>query len=216
MARMNKNAIADAPYPRLAALVAHRRVDVLCAKGGVAPAGVGVTVRFNQDEAPADIWATAFYGPASTRLAADAKLVVGTTPLGPWAIQPHGWRKDFSSEKADFLARTGLSDDRIEQVRLDHWRALQARMPALPLSGLVLLSMLERTRLESCVIHGMTFYADATTPLRDARWHGDVHDLHLSALWLRQLLRADDRFQFVGDIDACVEATRARIAAAVR
>jgi hypothetical protein len=207
---------ATTAYPRLASLVAGRRVDVLCAKGSAAPRDAGLLVRFNADEAPADIWATAFFGEIGAALARSARVIVGTTPPGRWEIQPHGWHKDFSTEKADYMARAGLSDDRIEQVDAAHWRALQARMPALPMSGLVLLSMLEKTPLERCVIHGMTFYASATTPLRDARWHGDVHDLSLAALWLRQLLRADPRFEFDGDIDACVEATQARIADARR
>ena len=210
------NHAADDIYPRLTALVTGRRVDMLCAKGAAAPRGVDLTMRFNQDEAPADIWATAFYRPFSATLAAGARLILGTVPEGRRDIQPHGWHKDFSAERAEFMARARLSNDRIEQVGVEHWRSLQARMPALPMSGLVALSMLERTGVVRCVIHGMTFYADAPTPLRDGRWYGDVHDLHLAALWLRQLLRADRRFEFVGDIDACVEATRARITAGAR
>ena len=201
-------------YPRLAGLVAGRRVDMLCRKDGPIPHEPDLVVRFNHDEAPADIWATAFFGVPSVTLSRGARLIVGTVPDCRWEVHPHGWPKDFSAEKVDYLARGGIPAERVEQVDFEHWRSLIDELPAVPLSGLVFLSMLRRTRVDRCVIHDMDFYSTATTPLRSGRWHGDVHDLHFAALWVRRLLRDDRRFEFVGDIDACVDAAQARIAAA--
>lgn len=202
----------DDTYPRLATLVAGRRVDVLCRKDEPAPQAHGLVVRFNHDETPADIWATAFFGTPSATLAAGSRLVIGTVPGTIEKILPHGWTKDFPAEKALYLDRGGISLDRIEQVEVEHWRALRDDVPALPLTGIVFLSMLKRTRFERCVIHGMDFYSNATTPLRWGRWHGEVHDLHLAAIWVQRLLETDPRFEFIGDIQECIAATSARIA----
>jgi hypothetical protein len=202
----------DDTYPRLATLVAGRRVDVLCRKDKPTPQVHDVVVRFNHDEAPADIWATAFFGTPSATLAASAQLVIGTVPETTEEISPHGWTKNFAAEKALYLATGEISLDRIEQIEVGHWRALRDDVPALPLTGIVFLSMLKRTRFDRCVIHGMDFYSDAATPLRWGRWHGDVHDLHLAAIWVQRLLDSDPRFEFIGDIQQCIAATSARIA----
>jgi hypothetical protein len=202
------------PYPLLEALVSGRTVHVFAKKHDRrgAPAGV-LTARFNEDDIPADIWATAFAQPPSPVLAASARLIVGTVPDGTESIPEVDLVKDFTAQRRDFLHRAGHPLPPIEQAESGHWRTIREAAPAIPLSGIVLMGMLTTTSVAACVVHGMDFYAGLRTPMHRGRWFGYVHDLLMAAGWTRALAAADPRFVFPGtDLDACVAEVGGRMA----
>ncbi|SDY21122.1 hypothetical protein SAMN05421755_101155 [Nitrosomonas sp. Nm33] len=105
------------------------------------------------------LWATAFWGEPSAALASSARLVLGTVPDSTEQVPERGWTKDFAADRAAYLAAAQVPEERVESVATEHWRELRAAMPAIPLSGLVAVAMLERSSLATCEVHGMTLYA---------------------------------------------------------
>ena len=200
-------------YPILESLVAHQRVVVIARKNYSPELAAGVlTTRFNDDESSADIWATSFYRTPSKALSESAKVVVGTVPDSVETIPSHHYIKDFSKERGNYLNSFSISRDRIETIETNHWRKLREETPAIPLSGIALLSMLEKTSLSACDIYGMNFYANEIGPLHEGRWFDSVHHLYLSARWLNRLLECDSRFRLIdNDPISLVKETRKRL-----
>lgn len=195
------NDIGKPVYPALERLVAGRRVVVVSAKNSQPPhVDDAVVVRFNSDEMPAHIWVTAFWGPPSATLSRGAELIVGSVPDSIEAIDSHAIVKDFPRERKANLALISSPLPPVELIDTAHWRALREQTPAIPLSGIAFLAMLETTTFARCDIHGMNFYVDSAPPLYRGRWFGHVHDLPLAARWLGNLLQRDERFRVCGAI----------------
>jgi hypothetical protein len=150
-----------------------------------------VTLRFNHDPSPADVWCYAFFGDHSAGLHDSCSMVLGTVP--DQSVDLRGFVRDYRPDIADKMSQIQRP---VGFVGFETWRELFLATGGVPLSGVVTLELLSQTKMISCAMYGFNFHIGRENrSVRNGGQIGSVHDAQQNIRFLQDLLRRDRRFR---------------------